>query len=167
MPANKVSLGVPLYGIRWTNVAPGSVSTAGFVQDNEGDKQKKWKTSTASWPDVIPELRKTYQSNWDENEQAHWIDLTQNEATSIAWYEDAQSLAPKLKLAVDRKFRWGISAWVLGQEDPEFWTTLKENYRVFHPQIPKLTGTANKRSFAAARRMHVDKRAESNTAQGK
>lgn len=155
VPASKVSLGVPLYGIRWTAVATGEVRQAEFAQDNEGMNIKKWKTSTASWPDVIPELQRTHQPSWDETEQAHWFDLSDSNARGIAWYEDKRSLEPKLKLAADRKLGWGISAWVLGQEDPEFWTMLGEKYRIMHPKTPPVAGSEYQRAFVAARRTHM------------
>ncbi|HET9697916.1 MAG TPA: glycosyl hydrolase family 18 protein [Terriglobales bacterium] len=164
MPASKISLGVPLYGVRWTEVQPTTSAQAAFAQDNEGANVKKWKTSTASWPDVIPELQKKYQATWDETEQANWFDLSDQGSRSIAWFEDARSLAPKLKLAVDNKFAWGISAWVLGQEDPQFWTMLAENYRVNHPETPRVSGDPARRAFAAARRIHLQ---EGKSAEGK
>jgi spore germination protein YaaH len=154
MPARKVSLGVPLYGVRWTAVDNGTTPKADFVQDNEGGKDKKWKTSSVSWPQAIPELQKTHQAAWDETEQAHWFDLSDNGTRAVAWYEDAKSLAPKLKLAADRKLGWGVSGWVMGQEDPEFWTMLSNNYRVTHPKTPQVAGTEYQRAFGAARQMH-------------
>ena len=90
---------------------------------------------------MIPELQKTHQAIWDETEQSHWFDLSDNGSRNIAWYEDKQSLAPKLKLVTDRKLGWGISAWVMGQEDPEFWTMLSENYRIAHLKTPQVVGT--------------------------
>jgi spore germination protein YaaH len=154
MPARKVSLGVPLYGVRWTEVKNGAASAA-FAQDNEGAQQKKWKTSTASWPKVVPELLNANQPTWDDTEQAHRVDFSDNGDHSTVWYEDARSLAPKLKLACDNQLGWGISAWVLGQEDPEFWTMLAGSYRVAHPKTPPVTGSYEQRSRAAARRIHI------------
>jgi spore germination protein YaaH len=166
MPARKVSLGVPLYGVRWTATA--APEKADFVQDNEGPKQKRWKTASASWPKIVPELLKANQPIWDDTEQAHRLELTDNGAKSVVWYEDAQSLAPKLKLATGRWLGWGISCWVLGQEDPEFWTLLAREYRVNHPATPRVSGTPEKRAFAAARRMHMDEAAiVGKTAKGK
>lgn len=155
IPAGKVSLGVPLYGVLWTSIDTGTAAQSNFVEDNEGSKIKKWKTSTASWPDVIPEFQKTHQAIWDETEQSHWFDLSDNSSRGIAWYEDKQSLAPKLKLAADRKLGWGISAWVMGQEDPEFWTMLSENYRIAHLKTPQVVGTDSRRAFIAARRIQM------------
>ncbi|HYG98264.1 MAG TPA: glycosyl hydrolase family 18 protein [Terriglobales bacterium] len=177
MPASKISLGVPTYGIRWTAIDPATAKKADFVQDNEGTTVKKWKTSTAAWPEVLPALLKTNTPQWDATEEAHFLefnsDCSQPQPTPVAqrngsaecqpgarnvvWYEDAKSLSPKLKLATDKKLGWGISAWVLGMEDPEFWTMLANEYRVVHPKTPAVRGTYEQRAKAAAKRVSLRK----------
>jgi spore germination protein YaaH len=155
IPAAKVSLGVPLYGVLWTSLDTAAAQPANLAQNSDVSKDTKWKTSTASWPEVIPELQKTHQPIWDATEQSHWFDVSDNGSRAIAWYEDQQSLAPKLKLATDRKLGWGISAWVMGQEDPEFWTMLSDNYRITHLKTPQVVGTDDQRAFIAARQIQM------------
>lgn len=153
MPARKVSLGVPTYGMRWTAIAPDSAKPADFAQDNEGGKTKKWRARSTSWPNALPELLKSNTPQWDETEQAHWFEFTEKGARNVVWYEDSASLAPKLNLATTRKLGWGISAWVLGMEDPQFWTMLASDYRILHPRTPVVKGTYEQRALAAARRV--------------
>jgi spore germination protein YaaH len=151
VPARKISLGVPTYGIRWAEVKPGTVQKADFVQDNEGAKVKKWKNSTAAWPHPLPDLLKTNQPKWDETEKAHWFEFQQDGARNVVWYEDAASLQPKLKLVTDKRIGWGISGWVLGMEDPEIWSMIERDYRVSHPRTPVVKGELEKRARVAAR----------------
>ncbi len=157
MPARKVSLGVPVYGVRWTEVKNGAAPPVAFAQDNEGAKQKKWKTSSVGWPNIMPELIKANQPAWDDAEQAHRLQIDDERGRSTVWYEDARSLAPKLKLASEKRLGWGVSAWVIGLEDPEIWTMLAGNYRVMHPRTPTLRGTYTERSLTAARRIHLSR----------
>jgi hypothetical protein len=44
----------------------------------------------------------------------------------------------------------GISAWVIGQEDPAFWDSL-DAWRVRHPLKPLASGPLDARSKRAAR----------------
>jgi spore germination protein YaaH len=183
MPARRVSLGVPTYGIRWTAINPATAQKADFVQDNEGTTVKKWRNSTAAWPDVLPELLKTNTPKWDDVEQAHYFEFAsvcpaetkqesavtevaakqrpeikcENGAKNVVWYEDAKSLAPKLSMATENKLGWGISAWVLGMEDPEFWTMLARDYRVVHPKTPAVRGSYEERARMAAKRVRLHK----------
>ncbi len=155
MPARKVSLGVPTYGIRWTELQSGTVQKAEFAQDNEGEASKKWKTSTAAWPSSLPDMLKVNRPTWDEAEQAHWFEFQQDGLRNVVWYEDAASLQPKFKLTTDKKIGWGISAWVLGSEDPEMWTLIERDYRVSHPRTPVSKGSFEQRARSAARVLQV------------
>ena len=65
------------------------------------------------------------------------------------WYEDARSLQAKMELAHEMGFP-GISAWVLGQEDPAFWEQL-DQWKVRRARKPVLTGPFDERSKRAAR----------------
>jgi len=157
MPPRKVSLGVPTYGTRWIAVAPGTQVKADFVQDNTGPKVKKWRVTSAAWPHAIPELLKTNKPVWDETEQAHHFAFTdEHGVNNEVWYEDASSLKPKIDLARQSKLGWGISAWVLGTEDPEFWTMVAQNYTIKHPKTPVLKGTYEQRTKMAAKRLRVN-----------
>jgi spore germination protein YaaH len=158
MPARKVSLGVPLYGHRWTAIAPGEVANpASFVQDNEGAKVKRWKTASTGYP-AIPDFEKQAPATWDELELSPNITFSENGLANVVWFENAKSLQPKLQLSVDRRLQ-GISAWVLGREDPAFWTMVQKNFAVRHPRCGLLVSQPlAARSRAAARKLSARQR---------
>jgi spore germination protein YaaH len=157
IPPRKVSLGVPTYGTRWIAVAPETIVKADFVQDNAGPRVKKWRVTSAAWPLAIPELLKTNKAVWDETEQAHHFAFTDDKGVNNeVWYEDASSLKPKMDMAAQYKLGWGISAWVLGTEDPTFWTMVEQNYSVKHPKTPVVKSTYEQRTKTAATRLHVN-----------
>lgn len=186
VPAKKISLAVPTYGIRWTS---------------EG---ARWKAATAAWPDVLPELLKVYTPDWDQVEKAHHFEFAvpcsaqtvpattgeSDEATlspqpsdrverkvvgqwnaderatskaacsgerSVVWFEDAESLGYKLRLATSKELGWGVSGWVLGMEDPGFWIALEQDYHVAHPKTPKVEGSYEERAKSAAKRVRLNK----------
>jgi hypothetical protein len=71
------------------------------------------------------------------------------------WYEDARSFQANAELKAAHQLA-GISAWVLGQEDPGVWELLGRDYRVRHPRAQRLTGTFEQRSKAAARNFRAN-----------
>lgn len=155
VPARKLSLGVPLYGTRWTSIPPGEqAKPATFSQDNEGTQKKKWKVNSAPYP-VLRDLLAENKSIWDDTQQSNRIELTDSGLPVVIWYEDARSLAPKLALSKQSRMP-GISAWVLGQEDPAFWTMLRRDYRIAHPKAPALHGSFEERAMRAARQLSRD-----------
>ncbi len=147
MPARKVSLGVPLYGHRWTALQPGEVAPAAF--QDQGEAKKRWKSRGAAYPRLTAELASN-RPIWDEQEQAAHLEFLEGEQRIVIWYEDARSLAPKLQLTRARRLR-GISAWVLGQEDPQIWNVIARRYQVRHPRPVIVRGDFNQRASAAAR----------------
>jgi hypothetical protein len=56
-----------------------------------------------------------------------------------------------MRLAHEMGFR-GVSAWVLGQEDPAFWDSLNA-WTVRHPRKPLREGTLDERSRRAVREL--------------
>ncbi len=151
VPARKVSLGVPLYGVHWTSLAAGQAAKVDFVQDAANPNQKKWQAQSAWYPALL-DLMQKYPPVWDETERAPHLAWSDNGTPHDLWYEDARSLQPKLDLAVSKRLI-GISAWVLGQEDPAFWTMLEQNYRVTHPRPRAATGDFSRSAKLAARKL--------------
>jgi spore germination protein YaaH len=142
MPAGKVSLGVPFYAQRWDAVDPAAQPA--------GQPARKWRGRSARYRDAAAAMAAT-PAVWDERESApHLSFQTDGRATEL-WYEDARSLGAKLRLARQMGFR-GISAWVLGQEDPAFWDSL-DAWTVRHPRKPLREGTLDERSRRAAREL--------------
>lgn len=151
-PARKISLGVPLYGHRWTALMPGQTAQpVAFVQDNAGPKTKRWKTTTTSYPGLA-ELTQRYPATWDEQERGNTFTFTEDNTTSVVWFENARSLKYKLDLTAAKRLD-GISAWVIGQEDPEFWTMLQQSYSVRHPKCGLIAKPYAERARMAAQKL--------------
>ena len=134
IPAKKISLGVPFYGMRWDATDPGS--------------PRKWRGRSARYTDAAAAL-KTTGAVWDETENSPHVSFDNNGRKTELWFENARSLDLKLQLAHDMGFI-GISAWVIGQEDPAFWDAL-DGWRIRHPVKPLASGQFDSRSKKAAR----------------
>lgn len=152
MPAVKVSLGVPLYGEKWTAIAA-AAGAAAFVQDDEGKVNKKWKARGVPFSAVQP-LASAHAAVWDEADQSHHLAYVADGAQTEIWYEDALSLAPKLQLAAADGLA-GISGWVLGMEDPAIWDEMRTQYAVRHPRSRLREGDFDRRAAEAARALRV------------
>lgn len=148
IPARKVSLGVPIYGIRWTPVA-GHAQSAAFAQDNVGDAHLRWSVHSVAYADLVSALAAD-PPQWDAVTRTHYLTQPAAGGGAQVWYEDAASL--QAKLALMRRDRLpGISAWRLGMEDPAIWTLLARDYRIRHPRPLAVRGDFAQRSAAAAR----------------
>jgi spore germination protein YaaH len=161
LPARKVSLGLPLYGFQWTAVGPGN-STANSAATPGPDAKpeasaaatkppaRKWTGHSARYSELAPRMGHATVT-WDEVERATHASFSDAGTQNEIWLEDARSLAAKVELATQLHLA-GISAWVLGAEDPAFWQVL-EQYRIVHPRVPVVTGTVEERARAAARKL--------------
>jgi spore germination protein YaaH len=131
--AKKVSLGLPFYAMRWDAADPGAT--------------RKWKGRSARYSEVATVLANT-QSVWDDRQRSPHLQFETDGRRTELWYEDARSLQAKMELAHAKGFA-GISAWVLGQEDPAFWAAL-DGWRVRHPRYALLSGSLDERSKRAS-----------------
>ena len=62
---------------------------------------------------------------WHEKAQVNYALWDNDGVFEYLFIEDSHSLKPKLDVFKKYKLR-GISVWVLGGEDPDFWTVLKQ-----------------------------------------
>lgn len=135
IPVGKISLGVPFYAMRWEATPPDSTAS------------RKWRGRSARFSDAA-DVMATTQAVWDETENAPHLSFDSDGRSTELWFENARSLQAKMQLAHEMGF-CGISAWVLGQEDPAFWESVSA-WQVRHPQHPLLTGSLDERSRKAA-----------------
>ena len=135
--ARKISLGIPFYGMRWESGNPPPAPPA-----------RKWRGRSARYPEAADAL-KSAELQWDDGESSPHVSFDNNGRHTELWFENARSLEAKLHLAHDMGFI-GVSAWVIGQEDPAFWDSL-DDWRIRHPRKPLLTSPLDARSKRAAR----------------
>ncbi len=136
IPARKISLGVPFYAMRWEAAEPGAA--------------RKWRGRSARYSDANAAMART-EVVWDETENAPHLSFDNNGRRTELWFENARSLGAKMQLAHKMGFA-GISAWVIGQEDPAFWDAL-DAWQVRHPRRPLAAGSLQERSKKAVRRL--------------
>jgi spore germination protein YaaH len=104
IPAEKIYLGVPFYGRDW-NIDKGPPATSiGFETASRLLVEAK---------NVVGGFSEVEGSAWfryeDDDDDRHEV-----------WYENAESLDLKLKLALEHGIA-GFAAWRIGQEDPRSW----------------------------------------------
>jgi spore germination protein YaaH len=112
VPAEKLSLGIPLYGDYWSarpDPSPDRVRTAA--------NSVSW-----FWGSGLVE-RNGATMKWDDVQQVPYASLDVGGTFEWLFLENARSFAAKVALMRERKLR-GFSAWVLGPEDPAIWAAL-------------------------------------------
>jgi spore germination protein len=103
VPANKIVLGLPLYGYDWPENLPGVGVTFKQAQTKLEYYKGSWSRDPASTAPV---------GRYDLDGYAHTI-----------WFEDAQSTLSKVSLARSLGI-YRFIFWRLGGEDPDTWVTL-------------------------------------------
>lgn len=100
VPENKLSLGVPLYNWDWGKTTKRAVGYG-----------------------VLQTIRKNYvcKEDFDLSLGVAWISYNAKGQKRKVWCEDERSFELKMDLVREKKLR-GISAWVLGFEDPDIWS---------------------------------------------
>ena len=147
----KISLGIPLYGVQWDAVLPAMLTSLNQTQAGPSAPAKKWNVHSTTYSDIVA-LFPAESPSWDTDNQAHHFVLNRNGSLTEIWYEDADSLRPKLELASRQRFI-GVSGWVLGREDPRFWSVVAGEYRVRHPRYRLISGSFHRRARAAAHKL--------------
>lgn len=109
----KLSMGIPNYSVHW--FTDYNSERGGFANGR-----------SAKYPLVQHLLgQNNVKKMWHEKAQVNWAMWDNDGVFEYLFIEDAQSLKPKLDLLKKYKLR-GISVWVLGGEDPESWSVLKQ-----------------------------------------
>lgn len=109
IPAEKLSLGIPLYYWGWSTDPYKKVTASGTYNRLLG---------------IMSNFR--HNLGFDSALGASWLTyFWQNDQYKI-WYQDKKSFANKLDIIKQNNLR-GFSAWVLGVEDPGIWSTLAKN----------------------------------------
>lgn len=115
VPRGKIMMGIPLYGYDWT---------LPYVP--------KGKFAKAISPQRGIELASQYSESikYDQTVQAPWFRYTDEQGRRHeVWFEDARSIQAKFNLVKDFGLR-GFYYWVLGNEFPQNWLLVEDNFLV-------------------------------------
>jgi spore germination protein YaaH len=113
VPPGKLSLGIPLYGRHWFTRYDASTPDRAAV----GHAAVGW-----TWGAHLAE-RRSGALAWDAAEGTTWGHFAVGGNWEWVFLEDVRAFQAKVALQAERRLR-GVSAWVLGQEDPRIWETL-------------------------------------------
>jgi len=112
VPAEKLSLGIPLYGDYWS------------ARPDPTPERARTSANSVSWfwGSGLAE-RNGATIKWDDVQQVPYASFEVGGTFEWLYLENARSFSAKLALMREKKLR-GFSAWVLGPEDPEIWKAL-------------------------------------------
>ncbi len=121
IPADKISLGIPLYSGYWTT-APNAVETDGSYK-KPSFILKRVTVDYATLSSILASVKKPLL--WDEEAQVHYLIMNQYGRNGFLYVENAQAFQAKLDL-VNRYHLRGFSAWKIPLEDPGIWEIIKK-----------------------------------------
>ncbi len=110
IPPEKLSLGIPLYNWGWS-ISPFKKVVASGTYD--GFLKTKSEHLNVS--------------GFNEQLGASWLTYFLNNKFYLLWFQDKKVIDSKLDIIKQNNLR-GFSAWVLGVEDPEIWSSLGNNH---------------------------------------
>ena len=117
VPAEKLSLGIPLYGYHWFAGTPIK------SDDKSGDKPNPSADSIGA-EDAI-DLAKDYGRHieWDATDRTAWFYIYRADMREWVFFTDAHTFRERYALVRERGLE-GFCSWVLGSEDPAIWDLL-------------------------------------------
>ncbi|MDQ3696829.1 MAG: glycosyl hydrolase family 18 protein [Gemmatimonadota bacterium] len=114
-PAEKLSLGIPLYGNHWQ---------ARYDSESALGAQATSQSVGWFWGSGIAE-RHSADLRWDPLQGVTWTYFAKGGTFEWLFLEDVRAFRVKYELMTQKKLR-GFSAWVLGREDERIWEMLGE-----------------------------------------
>lgn len=119
VPAEKLSLGIITSGMHWYT----------SQEDRITPEMARSYSAGVSYPRAMGLIeRHGARLRWDEEQQVAYTYFSNGGTFEWVFVEDARSFAPRVGLVDEYGLR-GFSVWVLGSEDPEIWTVLRERSR--------------------------------------
>lgn len=116
IPANKISLGIPLHSAHWYTGRGSNPKNHIHVVSVDLDYNV-----------IIKKLKGLHvKLSWENADKVHYAAYRNHFLYEYAFLEDADSFAAKLNLVQKYKLR-GVSNWCLGEEDPAIWKLLPKH----------------------------------------
>jgi spore germination protein YaaH len=117
VPAQKLSLGIPLYGYHWFAGTPIK------AEDKSGDKPNPSADSIGA--EEAMDLAKDYGGHieWDPTDRTAWFYIYRADMREWVFFTDAHTFRERYALAKEHGLQ-GFCSWVLGAEDPAIWDLL-------------------------------------------
>lgn len=115
IPANKIMIGVPLYGYDWPLPY---VPRGGWAKRVSPQDAYRTAYQYGAAVQFDQEAQSPFFYYYDRNRTQH-----------VIWFEDARSVQEKYRLVSDRGLR-GVSYWVLGEEFPQNWAVLNDMFNI-------------------------------------
>jgi spore germination protein YaaH len=117
VPAQKLSLGIPLYGYHWFAGTP--------VKSDDKSSDKPNPSAEYIGTDDAMDLAKAYGGHveWDSTDRAAWFYFYRADMREWIFFTDAHTFRERYTLVKERGLQ-GFCSWVLGTEDPAIWDLL-------------------------------------------
>lgn len=110
----KILMGLSLYGYDWPLPYVQGKTRASGISNNDAQNLAVTEQSTV---------------NWDVESASPWYEYTSGGIEHRVWYDDPLSAAIKLSLVNEYNLR-GVTLWVLGNEFPQLWYLLQDQFTV-------------------------------------
>ena len=117
VPAQKLSLGIPLYGYHWFAGTP--------IKGEDKSSDKPNPTAESISAEDAVDLAKDYGGHieWDSADRTAWFYIYRADIREWVFFTDAHTFRERYALAKERGLE-GFCSWVLGAEDPAIWELL-------------------------------------------
>ncbi|HEV2136624.1 MAG TPA: glycosyl hydrolase family 18 protein [Terracidiphilus sp.] len=117
VPADKLALGIPVYGYHWYTPAPILNKTTNQYEPAPG-------ADYIGTPNALL-LAQEYNGKiqWDAEDHSAWFYFYRDQMREWVFFTDLRTFKDRYELAAQEKLA-GFCSWVLGQEDPAIWTFL-------------------------------------------